>query len=490
MFPEAARSGPSAFPVRFLLLGALSILAATSGGAAAVEQIYRQHCAICHGDALEGGLGGSLVDGEWTYGGSPEEIYASIHEGHPEMDMPAFAGELSEAEIQALVVYLREREGRERMRETPPTETEGIVETRHHRYRVETVVGDGLTRPWSLAFLPDGRMLVAERPGSLRMVEDGRLLDEPVAGLPEIHEHGQGGLMEVALHPDYPANGWIYLAYCRKAAGGDRYFTALARGRLREGRWMDNETVFDVPERFYGGAGVHFGVRLVFHPDNHLYFGIGDRGVPEQAQDLGRPNGKIHRIHLDGRVPEDNPFVGREDAFPTIWTYGNRNPQGLDLHPATGKIWSTEHGPRGGDELNLIAKGRNYGWPEISYGMNYNGTPFTGRTRAEGMEQPVEHWTPSLAVCGIDFYEGDAFPAWRHDLFITSLRAEELWRYRLKDGAVEEKELIAMGLGRIRDVHSGPDGCLYLVLNGPDHIVRLAPPGDAEAYFPAARLSE
>jgi aldose sugar dehydrogenase len=250
--------------------------------------------------------------------------------------------------------------------------------------------------------------------------------------------------------------------------------TKVVRGRLDGNQWMGEEVIFEVPESFHTSRGVHFGTRFVFQ-DGYLFFSIGDRGAQDQAQVLSRPNGKIHRIHDDGRIPADNPFVDTPGAFKSIWTYGNRNPQGLDAHPVTGAIYSTEHGPRGGDETNLIEKGLNYGWPVITHGMNYSGTPITEKTEAPGMEQPLLHWTPSIAVCGIDFYEGDVFPDWKHDLFVGGLASQELHRLQIDGDAVTAHEIILHGEGRVRDVASGPDGYLYLVLNSPDKVVRLVP---------------
>ena len=440
-----------------------------------VDQLYKQYCMACHGEDFRGGLASSLVDGQWEFGGSAQEIFTSIKDGHPDQGMVGFGGSLSDEQIQALVIYLREQEQKAN-RPKPPAASGGTTRTQYHDYRVEDVVADGLRIPWAMVQLPDGRMLITEREDRLRIVDkNGKLRKEPVRGLPEMQHHRQGGLMEIALHPDYDENGWIYIAYSHEAEAGGEYFTVIARGRLEGNRWVDNETIFQVPEEFYNSSGVHFGIRFVFHPDGYLYFSIGDRGRQNQAQDLSRPNGKTHRIHPDGRVPADNPFRDNPEAYPTIWTTGNRNAQGLDHHPVTGDIWETEHGPRGGDELNLIRPGLNYGWPVISYGMNYNGTPLTDKTHAPGMEQPVDYWTPSIAVCGIDFYEGDHFPQWEHDLFIGGLASKELWRYRLDGDTVAEKELVAKNLGRIRDVHSAADGHLYLVLNGPDKIVRLVP---------------
>lgn len=284
--------------------------------------------------------------------------------------------------------------------------------------------------------------------------------------------------MEVAVHPRHAENGWIYLAYSDPAVreGREVSLTAIVRGRIRDGAWVDQETIWRAPLEFYRpGGGVHFGCRIAFDQEGFLYFSHGERGRPDDAQNLALPNGKVHRIHDDGRVPADNPFVGRADAFPTIWTYGNRNPQGLDFDPRTGLLWETEHGPRGGDELNVLRRGANYGWPVITHGMNYNGTPVTALTALDGMEAPVVHWTPSLAVCGIDFYTGERFPRWRGHLFVAALAQQEVRRIVIEDGRVAAQEVIFKDLGRVRDVANGPDGALYLALNQPDRIVRLVP---------------
>jgi glucose/arabinose dehydrogenase len=250
--------------------------------------------------------------------------------------------------------------------------------------------------------------------------------------------------------------------------------TAVVRGRVKDGRWVDEETLFRAPPELYRKARVHFGSRFVFDGKGHLYFTIGERGHQDDAQDLTRPNGKVHRIHDDGRIPEDNPFVDVENAIPSIWSYGHRNPQGLARNPVTGDLYDAEHGPRGGDELNLVLKGRNYGWPVITYGMNYDGTPITDLTAKEGMEQPVVHWTPSLAVCAIDFYVGDRFPGWRNDLFLSSLAAQELRRLEIEDRKVVHQEVLFKDIGRVRDVVSGPDGYVYVSLE-PGRIARLVP---------------
>ncbi len=439
-----------------------------------VRELYQTYCANCHGARLEGGLGGNLVDDTWKHGADDDSLTRVIREGVVDAGMPAFGATLDEAQVRGLVVYLREMGARaaaaqtEFSRPTPETVTTSEVQ----RFRLE-VVTDRLEIPWSLAFLPDGRLLVTERAGRLRVITDDRLEPGPITGTPKVWAQSQGGLMAVAVHPENATNGWIYLAFSDPGSGGSA-MTAIVRGRIREGRWVDQEDVFRIPAPYYKRGGVHFGCRMVLH-DGYLFFTHGERGAATDAQDLSRPNGKVHRVHDDGRVPADNPFAGRRDAFATIWTYGNRNPQGLALEPATGTLWETEHGPRGGDELNVIEHGRNYGWPVITYGMNYNGTPITGETVREGMEQPVVHWTPSIAVGDIAFYLGDAFPSWKGNLFVTALAAEELRRLVITDGRVTHQEVVFKGIGRIRSVVTGPDGALYIGLEGPGRVVRLVP---------------
>lgn len=448
-----------------------------------VARLYAEHCASCHGADLRGGQTDSLLDDVWRHGtGDDETLFRVIRDGDELNGMPAMGGALSDAEIRAMVIFIREKATHAREQRTEfarPSEGQ-VVSSRLHRFRLTTVV-DGLATPWSVAWLPDGRMLVAELPGTLRVVERGRLLPEPVAHTPRVRYKGQGGLMEVKPHPGYATNGWIYLAYSEAGTNAetrDGGMTVVVRGRLREHRWTDEQTIFRPPLWTYRPGGIHFGCRLVFDDAGHLFFPIGERGHMQDAQDLSRPNGKVHRVRDDGRVPPDNPFVGRTNAMASIWSYGHRNPQGLDRHPVTGELWSTEHGPRGGDELNLVLPGRNYGWPIITYGMNYNGTPITALTARAGLEQPVVHWTPSIAVCAAHFYRGDRFPRWKHHLFVTGLAAEELRRLEIRDHRVIEQEVVFKNVGRVRDVATGPDGLLYIVLNKPDKVVRLEPVGD------------
>jgi len=481
--------------MRILILGltwSLAGVTAFGAGPTRVEALFEENCAVCHGRGLEGGgLGASLTDGIWRHGERDEDLARTISQGLPDLGMEAWGDVLSAEQIRSLVILIREREKAAAGKVAVPSVWDGgVVATRHHSYRVERVV-DGLVLPWGVAFLPDGRMLVTEKRGTLRVVDaDGRMVPEPVAGTPPVIEHGQGGLMDVAVHPDFATNGWIYLALAdgwrEPGLGkrGVRALTAIARGRLRDGRWVDPEWVWQADRRFYTAAGPHFGSRIVFDGQGHVFFVVGERGGWHEAQDLTRPNGKIFRLMEDGAVPPDNPFVGREGALPGIWSYGHRNPQGMVVHRPSGVLYATEHGPRGGDELNAIRPGCNYGWPVITHGMNYDGTPITGKTEQEGMEQPVLYWTPSIAACGLASYEGGRFPRWQGDLFAGALAQQEVRRLRLKDGRVEEQEVIFKGAGRVRDVKCGPDGLLYLVLNGPDCVLRLVPADAPAAVAP------
>lgn len=465
----------------FLPLLLLFLVAVTHGqnriGTGAVEKLYQQYCLSCHGPNLGGGLGGSLLDkSAWNQVGQTVSFLEYVREGNLDAGMPSFKDALSDEEIRSLEIYIAEVSQQTSREQTPVIQKSGHrYEAGGYRFEVETVI-EGLDTPWSIYFFSPTHALITEKPGDLRIWEDGRL-NPPIRGLPQVLAKRQGGLLEVAAHPDYEQNGWIYLGFtaaANNARDPDAYMTKVVRGRLNGNEWTDQQVIFEVPEAFHTSRGVHFGTRFVFQ-DGYLFFSIGDRGVQDQAQELSRPNGKIHRIHDDGRIPNDNPFVDKKGAYKSIWTYGNRNPQGLDAHPVTGAIYATEHGPRGGDETNLIEKGLNYGWPVITHGMNYSGTPITDKTAAPGMEQPLLHWTPSIAVCGIDFYEEDVFPEWKHDLFVGGLASQELHRLQIDGDTVTKHEIILKGEGRVRDVASGPDGYLYLVLNGPDRIVRLVP---------------
>jgi len=350
-----------------------------------------------------------------------------------------------------------------------------IVRTDEYTLQVR-IIAQGLEHPWGLAFLPDGRMLVTEREGRLRIVRDAKLDVRPVPGLPPIAAHGQGGLLDVALHPRYAQNGWIYLSYAARVAG--LVGTEVLRARLKNDRLEDVQVIFRMQPKTSGGR--HFGSRIVFDHQGFLYVTLGERGEQERAQRLDEHLGKIVRLHDDGRIPEDNPFRKHPGARPEIFSLGNRNVQGAALHPVTGELWAHEHGPQGGDELNVIRAGVNYGWPIITYGRNYGtGTKIGEGTHKPGMAQPLHYWVPSIAPSGMAFYTGDKFTKWRGDLFIGALRDQMLVRLRL-DGekVVNEERMLKGTLGRIRDVRQGPDGYIYLLTDEADGVIaRIEPAG-------------
>jgi glucose/arabinose dehydrogenase len=335
------------------------------------------------------------------------------------------------------------------------------VQSEKHAFNVVTLV-EGLDHPWSIAWLPDGRMLVNERAGRMRIVsKDFRLDPQPVEGLPKIVVDGQGGLFDVVLHPDYKDNGWIYISYSGPGPGG--HGTELMRAKLDDHRLTDQQVLFRLEPKT--GTSQHFGGRIVFDGKGHVFLTLGERGEQARAQRLNDHAGGVIRLNDDGSVPKDNPFVGRKDAKPEKFTYGNRNMQGAALHPRTGELWTHEHGPQGGDEVNVMRAGRNYGWPVITYGANYGtGTKIGEGTQKAGIEPPLYYWVPSIAPSGMAFYEGDKFPNWRGNLLVGALADKMLVRLELNgEKVVKEERMIKGAIGRIRDVRVGPDGFVYLL---------------------------
>jgi glucose/arabinose dehydrogenase len=436
-------------------------------------KITAEFCVTCHNQNLVGSPAPNLVDALWTHGGNDESILKSIRQGFPASGMQPFEGVLSEAEMQSVIRYIRTLSveyaaGRIKHPSQPLSVP---IQSERQAFRVETFVAD-LETPWGIAFLPDGQILVTEREGRLRVIRNGKLDPAPVPGVPAAFVKQDGGLLDVIAHPDYAKNGWLYLAYCEEGKAPGTSMTVVVRGRIRDGRWTDQQDIFRAPpERYYQGW-IHYGCRFLFDREGHLFFTIGDRGQSEDAQNLASPCGKIHRVFDDGRIPPDNPFVGRAGAWPSIWTLGNRHPQGLMFHPVTGKLWATEHGPTGGDELNRIEGGRNYGWPVASNGTDRR-MKFV--TEHAGMESPLAHWSPSVAPAGIEFYTGDKFPNWKNHLFIACLGGEQLKRIETDGDKVVHQEIVFKGLGRVRDIVTGPDGLLYLAMNTPGRIARLVP---------------
>ena len=436
-------------------------------------EIYAVNCASCHGADLRGGGASSLADGDWQYGVGHDQVFRRIKFGIEEMGMPNYQPLLSDAQVNSLVTFIYAAEAQQGNAKRRPEGKD--FKTQLHNFRMETVVAEGsLSNPWAIDWVSPTHALITEKGGTLRMMVDGKVSPEPVQGTPPTREHGQGGLMEVAVDPDYTTTGWVYLGHTHPGQSGLQ--TRIVRGKIKDNKWIDEQVLFQAKPEHYSNAGVHFGCRIVFDKKGHLFFAIGDRGNQNQAQDLTRPNGKVHRINRDGSIPKDNPFVSTANAYPSIFSYGNRNAQGLAIHPETDELWATEHGPMGGDELNWIRAGKNYGWPVITYGKNYNGTIISNLTEKEGMEQPAAQWTPSLAVCGLDFYAGDKFPKWKNNLLVGALAFQEVRRVEVTaDGKMVNQELLLKNQGRVRDVGVGPDGLVYVVLNGPDKIVRLVP---------------
>ncbi len=340
--------------------------------------------------------------------------------------------------------------------------------------KVETVAG-GMVHPWALAFLPDGRMLVTERPGRMRIVTPDGKLSTPLAGVPKVFAVSQGGLLDVVLDSGFADNRTIYFCLAEPAGGGGR--TALARATLGDGRLEDVKVIFH--QQGPVSSGNHFGCRIAQAADNNLFLTTGEHFTDrDEAQKLTGHLGKIVRIAPDGSVPKDNPFVGRKDALPEIWSYGHRNTQGAAIHPVTGKLWEHEHGARGGDEVNIPLAGKNYGWPVISHGVNYDGTPVgSGKSAMPGMEQPIKYWVPSIAPSGMAFYTGGLFPSWKGSLFVGALAGQMLVRLALDGETVTGEERLLQGLReRIRDVRMGPDGALYLVTdNNAGRVLKVVP---------------
>lgn len=363
----------------------------------------------------------------------------------------------------------------------PAHAVDEVFETENGEIRVSTFA-EGLTHPWAIAFLPDGGMLVTERRGALRHVSADGAVSRPLSGVPRVATAGQGGLLDVALDPGFAENRLVYLSYAEAGSGGSG--TAVARGALSAdmGGLEGVEVIFRQQPKVRSRG--HFGSRLVFDGDGNLFVTMGDRQSAryrDQAQDLGSHIGKIARIAPDGSVPQDNPFVGQDRALPEIWAYGVRNVQAAALHPKTGVLWEIEHGPRGGDELNVIEPGANYGWPVVTLGVNYDGsTVGEGLTSAEGMVDAIYTWTPVIAPSGMIFYSGDAFAEWQGNLFVGGLASTALVRLELDGAAVTHEERLLEPLGlRIRDVAQGPDGAIYVATDQADgEILRIEPAGD------------
>jgi glucose/arabinose dehydrogenase len=471
-------------------LVAIAMLApclARAQDAKAGAQTFTQQCASCHGPKARGGEGPDLTGHIYMHGADDQSVAHSIRDGQPG-GMPAFRASLSDADIANLVAFLTERRDDptnpplDRPYAFTPSLPKGVLKTDVERFRVQTVAKVGA--PYGFVFLPDGRILITELSGSLRVVEKGRLLPTPISDAPTGGVEGRRGqpgrnLLDVAIDPDYKHNGWIYLSTARpvKGAAGAREFTArITRGRIRDGHWVDSQILNEFP------IESPTALRMAFDAQRNLYIGVSWPDylfvTPQTApktppQMLSSSMGKILRMTADGKVPQDNPFVGKPDAYPYVFAYGNRAPLGLAFN-RQGELWETENGPRGGDELNHIKAGLNYGWPGSSWGLRYDDIPAPAEPEQKGVEQPVINWSPSPAVSAIAFYYGKAFARWNGDLIMGSLKQTDLYRIVLDGDRPVLQEVIVHALGRIRDVQIGPDGFVY-VLTDEGNLVRLVP---------------
>lgn len=480
-----------AVPAALLLTASWAGIAMSQGAPSAAPgrnpaQIYAETCAGCHGtDLAGGGRAPALFAERFLAANTDEAIHAKIEKGVEGAEMPAFKDVLTDGEIWNVISYLRLQGATLKGKPTfVPDPTNQVIKSEKQTFNME-VVAAGLDTPWGFVFLPDGRMLVTERAGRMRIIDKaGKLLPEPVKGTPVPWVRQDAGMLDIALHPNYAKNGWIYLAYTELASGAvapppppppapgaatvrtpsPPSMTVLIRGKLnKKNEWVDTEVIFRAPADLYTPSGSHYGARFLFDKSGHLFYSIGERGEMSNAQKLDNPLGKIHRVMDDGSVPKDNPFVNTPGAVPTIWSYGHRNPQGLAWDPVTGLLWESEHGPTGGDEINIIEKGKNYGWGVISMGVQ----PGITKRSEPGMEQPIVFYTPTIAPSGINFYSGSRYLGWKNNLFVAALAGQQLRRLEIKGREVVHQEEVFAQFGRTRAVMTGPDGLMYVLLQNP-----------------------
>ena len=467
--------------MKCLISSGISVVIASlvfSQGAVAQDasQLFSANCAGCHGEGLAGGRGPSLFAEHLLAEHSDDELRGIVAVGIEAGGMPSFKDVLSGGQIALIVSYLRNRSGE--LKNEPvfvPNPDKQILRTRKQSVRIDMVAG-GLDTPWGEAFLPDGRLLVTERSGHIRIIDHGKLLPDPVKGTPIPWVRQDGGYFDVAVHPDYRRNGWVYLSYSEVVPGyagpvaetpttaPPPSMTRIVRGRINsQGEWVDQQDIWKADPGFYTAINIHYGSRFLFDGKGHLFFSIGERGDMTNAQKLSTPLGKIHRINDDGSVPSDNPFVGQSGAVPTIWSYGHRNPEGLAFDPRTGLMWESEHGPTGGDEINIIEKGHDYGWGVATMGLQ----PGITQQHASGMDDPVTYYSPAIAPSGIEFYKGGRYPGWKNNLFLAALVGQKLLRYETAGRKIASEEVLFQQFGRTRSVITGPDGLLYVLVMNP-----------------------
>ncbi|HLO43524.1 MAG TPA: PQQ-dependent sugar dehydrogenase [Leadbetterella sp.] len=436
---------------------------------AKTDAVFSQYCSSCHGEKIE-----AFVDRKWKYGTTKPEIIKTISNGAVDAGMPSWKNTLSPKQIEKLadqIVLSLKNVDQYKFSAKPKS---NIFTSGSMTLRLDTMAV-GFDSPWGITQLPNGELLITDRSGKLYKIDKNKTKIE-IKNTPTVLAKGQGGLLDVELHPNYLQNGWVYLSYSKfkEENGATLTTTALVRGKIVGDQFTESNEIFEAKP--YTKTTHHYGSRIVFDGNGYLFLSVGERGKHfEYAQGTDNDLGKIHRIHDDGRIPADNPFVGKESHSQTLYTYGNRNPQGLTQHPVTKEIWEHEHGPRGGDEINILKKGTNYGWPAISYGINYDGKPITNLSKKEGMEQPLHYYLPSIAPSGMTFVTSDKYPSWKGSLILGSLRFNYLERVVLKDTKVVENHKELLNIGRMRSVKMGSDGYIYLGVENPGMVFRLIP---------------
>ncbi|SOE23089.1 Glucose/arabinose dehydrogenase, beta-propeller fold [Spirosomataceae bacterium TFI 002] len=433
------------------------------------SEIYTELCSGCHGQKVE-----AFVDRKWKHGNTKPEIIASITNGYVDEGMPTWSAALTKGEIDAMADLIVQSLGTVTQYDFKDVKKQEVYTVDGMTIKLVPVV-EGIDVPWGMAVLPDGKIFVTDRSGDLLQVNtDGNKIK--IKGLPEALSEGQGGMLDLKLHPKYASNGFVYISYSKsKEEDGEKLSTtAVIRGQIENGNWVNSKEVFEALP--YSKTRHHYGSRLEFNREGYLFISVGDRGNrDENPQSLASQCGKIHRINDDGSIPTDNPFYKQNGAMKTIWSYGHRNPQGLALNPTTNQLWETEHGPRGGDEVNIIEKGKNFGWPVISYGINYDGTTFTTLTEKKGMEQPQIYWLPSIAPSGLTFVTGDKYPGWKSDLLAGSLRFNYVNRCVMKNNKIVKEEKVLLNIGRTRNIIQGQDGFIYVSVEKPGIVYKLQP---------------
>lgn len=465
-----------------LFLNAWSLMA-LSASAQQGARIYQTYCTGCHGADLKGTpAGSSLLAKNLKHGIDKSEISQSISNGIAGSTMISWGNALSPSEVEAVTEYILQSR---KSRAANQSEEKALTATtQDYTLKIEKLVTEGLVSPWGIEFIDANRALITGNKGELYWVVDGKLDPRNVTGLPFIYGSDMfGGMMDLALDPKYSENGWIYFAYSHNpkntADKTSPAMTKVVRGKIKDYQWVEQETLFEAPDSILVIGGMRWGSRLLFDKEGFLYFTIGDMQQSIQSgnnpQLPYRAEGKIFRIYSDGSIPKDNPYYGQKEILQGIYAVGTRNVQGLAQHPVTGEIYFTDHGPKGGDEVNRLKKGGNYGWPVITYGVNYDDSPVTSLREKEGMEQPITYYDPSIAICAAEFVTGDLFPKWKNQLLITALKDQEIRRLVIEGDQVLSQEVILKGMGRVRDAKIGPDGALYVLTNSTDAMLRITP---------------